>query len=89
MVVERAIQEIEDIFVSYSEDTLERITPQTKLKKQYVVSVCLLKNDIQMFANLYKRFRSKFKDFFGEDDDDLHVPVVPELSSVFEKLQSI
>ncbi len=56
--------------MSYAEDTLSRISSQTKLTRQYLISVNLLVNDIQIFANLYKKLRTDHKEYFDTDDDD-------------------
>ncbi len=79
-----AIHEVEDTFVIYAEDTVDRVvsdfisqkeegikkslknrkSAKIELKKNYAVSVSILMNDIQNFANLYRAFRDANKDFF-------------------------
>ena len=84
-----AIHEVEDIFVIYAEDTIERIVKDLQdqrqsiveksaksnssvkvtLKKSYAVSVSLLINDIQNFANLYRAFRDANQEYFDCEKD--------------------
>lgn len=84
-----AIHEVEDIYVAYAEDTVERVTEDLKkhkadpsnfpqkvkgqgrsemfkfdLRKNFAISVNLLANDIQNFANLYKSFRDRNPEWF-------------------------
>lgn len=110
-----AIHEVEDIFVAYAEDTIERViqdfmgqnselkkkfknrnNPKYELKRNFAISVSLLMNDIQSFANLYRGFRDQNPEYFEfeeqssssggkseQNKDELYVPVVPQLSEAF------
>lgn len=68
-----------------------------RIKKSYAISVNLLKNDVQKFANLYREFRDSnpewfdiTKDHFNQEiENEYFVPVVPALSAVFAQLQLI
>ena len=94
-----AINEVEDIFVAYCEDTIERVVKDirannSRLKKNFAISANLLTNDVQNFANQYRAFRDMNPGWFdladnGEDDDAMYVPVVPALSTAFYQLQLI
>ena len=72
------------------------------LKKNFAVSVSLLMNDIQNFANLYRAFRDANPHYFDyedssssggkhsrDSDGEVYVPVVPALSDAFCSLQLI
>lgn len=74
-----SIHEVEDIFVAYAEDTIERVIDQIKLqtskgiskievKRSFQISVSLLLNDIQSFANLYRAFRDTHFEFFDLEE---------------------
>lgn len=82
-----AIHEVEDIFVAYAEDTIDRViqdfTSQTSdvkkkfknrkiskldLKRNFAISVSLLMNDIQSFANLYRGFRDQNPEYFDYEE---------------------
>jgi hypothetical protein len=111
-----AIHEVEDIFVCYAEDTIDRVvkdlgaqssslsekqvkmkkSQKLSLKKNFAISVSLLMNDIQNFANLYRAFRDANPDYFDYEDGssndskqskdsngEVYVPVVPALSDAF------
>lgn len=117
-----AVHEVEDIYVAYAEDTIERVVEDVKkhradpsnyprssstqnrgstqmikyeLRKNFAISVNLLANDVQNFANLYRAFMDRNPEWFdlneehtpsgGRDpeESEMYVPVVPQLSSAF------
>ena len=76
-----AIHEVEDMFVAYAEDTIDRVVRDVKIwnggnsqspfeiKKPLQISVSLLLNDIQSFADLYRSFRDTHFEYFDIEDE--------------------